>query len=100
MYFADGGSTPCIVRARLDGSERINFVSNITGKEVKSPYGVAVDHETGTLWWCDKDLDIIEMVQMDGTRTKVPLDQVADGPGLTDCMSLAVYGEYVYWADR
>ncbi|XP_012944048.1 low-density lipoprotein receptor-related protein 1 [Aplysia californica] len=93
MYFADRGSYPRIVRARLDGSEREDFVVSTEDMPVKSPYGLAVDYETDDLFWCDKDLNKIERVSPAGERhTLLAIN-------LTDCMSLAVYGDDVYYAD-
>lgn len=94
LYFADWSSQPKIVRTRLDGSERVNFVIPTPRRPIKAPTGIAVDLETNDLYWCDKDLDIIERVSVNGKRTTV-LDH-----NLTDCLSLAVYKDNIYWADR
>ena len=94
MYFADGGSNPKIVRARLDGSQREDFVFSTKERPVKAPYGLAIDYETNDLYWCDKDLDIIERVSPTGER------HVVLPNNLTDCMSMDVHGDYIYWADR
>ncbi|XP_055870134.1 low-density lipoprotein receptor-related protein 1-like isoform X4 [Biomphalaria glabrata] len=95
LYFVNGVKDPRIVRARLDGSGRIDFVNsmNSTDRQIKGPTGLALDYETGDLYWCDKDRDVIEKVTESGVRSLVVTTN------LTDCSSLAVHREKLYWAD-
>ncbi|KAH9498800.1 Exosome complex protein, partial [Bulinus truncatus] len=93
LYFVNGGTNPRIVRARLDGSERTDFVTSTEKMSLKLPYGLALDHETSDLYWCDKGRDVIEKVNHNGERSEVV------NANLTDCVSVAVHGERIYWAD-
>ena len=110
LFFSDWGSSPRIVRTRLDGSERIDFVSPVatsdpdpsgrTGdlwlknQSIKAPYGLAIDYEENMLYWCDNKLNLIERVNISSMERKVIIST-----NLTDCQSVDVHGDYVYWAD-
>ncbi|GFO20808.1 LOW QUALITY PROTEIN: low-density lipoprotein receptor-related protein 1 [Plakobranchus ocellatus] len=94
LYFATGGMTPKIIRARLDGSERVDFVIATKEHHMISPFGLALDGLTGDLYWCDKVLGSIDRVSPKGERFTLLQH------GLVDCTGLAVYGENVYWADK
>lgn len=93
LYFANGGTAPRIVRARLDGSERVDFVTSTKERPVTAPYGLAIDYLTDELYWCDKNDNTIERVTLAGQRFLVM------SSNLTDCTSLAVFRDRVYWAD-
>ncbi|GFS04390.1 low-density lipoprotein receptor-related protein, partial [Elysia marginata] len=93
LYFANGGSNAKIIRARLDGSERTDFVVNTADHPVSSPHGLAVDGQTGDLYWCDKTHNIIERVSPTGRREAV-LDE-----GLVDCVGVFIHRDNIYWAD-
>ncbi|XP_070183011.1 low-density lipoprotein receptor-related protein 1-like [Littorina saxatilis] len=107
LFFSDWGAYPRIVMARLDGSKRTDLVApsdNATrSKEmrmnnnqgIKAPYGLAVDQMENMLYWCDKDLDIIERVNLTSRERRIILST-----NLTDCVSVDVYGEHIYWADQ
>lgn len=112
LFFSDWGSSPRIVRTRLDGSERIDFVSphsptdngpsGRTGElrlkkdqGIQAPYGLAIDYEENMLYWCDKTLDLIERVNISSGERKVIISS-----NLTDCVSVDVHGDYIYWADQ
>ena len=89
MFFGDWGAKPKIVQARLDGSDRKNFIST----EIKAPFGLTVDYDTNHLYWCDKDLDVIEKVDIMSGSRKVLIRNLAD------CMALTIFEKHVYWAD-
>ncbi|XP_059139258.1 prolow-density lipoprotein receptor-related protein 1-like [Physella acuta] len=93
LYFANGVNNPSIIRARLDGSERKNFVISTQAMPLKAPDGLAVDYETDDLYWCDKGTDMIEKVTPTGERFQVLKTN------LTDCMSVAVHNDKLFWAD-
>ena len=110
LFFSDWGSSPRIVRTRLDGSERMDFVSPVatsdpdpsgrTGdlwlknQSIKAPYGLAIDYEENMLYWCDNKLNLIERVNISSMERKVIIST-----NLTDCQSVDVHGDHVYWAD-
>ena len=91
LFFVNGGSKPKIVRARMDGSERMDFVLSTAEHPLISPNGLALDKQTGDLYWCDK---VIEKVSHDGVRETL-LEE-----GLHDCTGLAIHEDNIYWADR
>lgn len=54
LYWSDWGLEARIERARLDGSDRVHYVyTNIT-----MPWGLTIDYETHTLYWCDTANDM------------------------------------------
>ena len=50
LYWSDKGSNPRIERCRLDGSERQVVVDSRVTRE---PRGLAFDHDSGHLYFCD-----------------------------------------------
>lgn len=101
LYFTETGSFPRIIRAKLDGSERENFVVSQLKTEYEEelpvllPEGLAIDFAENMLYWCDRRRDVIEKVNITSRIRKVVVSS-----GLVDCRALAVYGDYVYWADQ
>lgn len=89
MYWSDWGINPRIERARLDGSEREIFLNT----SIQAAYGMDIDYENNLLYWCDQRLNKIERVNLDTRERKVIMTN------LTDCVSLSVLGDYVYFAD-
>ncbi|XP_041374230.1 low-density lipoprotein receptor-related protein 1-like [Gigantopelta aegis] len=89
MFFGDWGAKPKIVQARLDGSDRKDFIST----NIKAPFGLTVDYDTNHLYWCDKDLDVIEKVDIMSGKRKVLVQKLAD------CMALTIFEKHIYWAD-
>ncbi|XP_071101709.1 prolow-density lipoprotein receptor-related protein 1-like isoform X1 [Haliotis cracherodii] len=89
IFFSDCGAKPKIVRAHLDGSNRTDWINT----NIKAPFGLTIDYKSNLLFWCDKDLDVIESVDIVSKKRTVIYRN------LTDCMSLTVYENYVYWAD-
>lgn len=61
---------------------------------LKAPDGLAVDYETNDLYWCDKVTDVIEKVTPTGERFQVLKTN------LTDCVSVAVHEDKLFWADE
>jgi hypothetical protein len=110
LFFSDWGSTPKIVRTRLDGSERVDLVTQTSAtadrtddlqlnssQSISAPYGLAIDYEEDMLYWCDKNLDIIERVNITSGERKVIVS--TRQTSITDCVSLDVFGDHIYWAD-
>ncbi|XP_060065626.1 low-density lipoprotein receptor-related protein 1-like [Ylistrum balloti] len=91
LFWSDTGIQPKIEQARLDGTKREIFVdTNIT-----APFGLAIDYETNTLYWCDNNLNKLESIDI-VTRTRKILispDQ------MNSCMALTLFEEYVYWLE-
>lgn len=66
----------------------------LQNQSIKAPYGLAIDYEENMLYWCDNKLNLIERVNILSMERKVILST-----NLTDCQSVDVHGDYVYWAD-
>ena len=93
MYWTDWGRMPKIERARLDGSERRVFISNV----IQIPNGLALDESNKKLYWVGKDLNgygIIEVVSLDGLNRKVIFRRSGYHP-----FSLDIFQDFVYWSD-
>jgi len=89
MYWADWGVEPKIERAHLDGSDRTVLLNT----SVKAPVGLALDHDANVLYWCDQQLQKLDALDLTSLQSRTVIANV------TDCMGVAVLGEYVYWAD-
>ena len=90
MYWSDWGVVPKIERARLDGSQREVFIN----ESISHPYGLTLDYDTNTLYWCDQRLNKIEKVLLNGESKREVIVT-----NITDCMGLTVFGDYIYWTD-
>lgn len=89
MFWADCGANPAIERARLDGSERTILLN----RSIAMPHGLSIDYETDRLYWCDKKLGTIGWLSISGNESHTIAHT-------TQCMSLTVYKEHIYWVDR
>lgn len=88
MFWADCGANPAIERARLDGSERTILLN----RSIAMPHGLSIDYETDRLYWCDKKLGTIGWLSISGNESHTIAHT-------TQCMSLTVYKEHIYWVD-
>lgn len=66
MVIRDGGK---IERAWMNGKHREVFVAD----HVVWPNGLTIDQKEDRLFWCDSFLDIIEVINLDGSGRKVGL---------------------------
>ena len=89
IYWTDWGQRPRIERARLDGSQREVFINS----SIQNPFSLAIDYDTNELYWCDQSLNKIVRVDIATKSSCIIVRNV------TDAMSLAVSGDYVYWID-
>ena len=71
----------------------ITVVISFSGPSISAPYGMAVDYEENMLYWCDKNLNFLERVDLTSYQRKIILRN------MTDCVSVDVYKQHVYWAD-
>ncbi|MGH0132653.1 UNVERIFIED_CONTAM: hypothetical protein FKN15_051430, partial [Acipenser sinensis] len=107
MFWTEWGQTPCIGRARLDGSEQVIFISS----GIAWPNGISIDYEIrewptevsfkiafqeNTLYWCDARTDKIERINLESGESR---EIVLSGSNV-DMFSVAVFGVYIYWSDR
>ncbi len=70
MYWTDWGEEPKIERANLDGSDRIQLINHTKDRDLGWPNGLALDYDTGKMYWSDAKFDKIEMANMDGTERR------------------------------
>ncbi|KAL5005791.1 hypothetical protein ScPMuIL_016949 [Solemya velum] len=90
IYWTDVGNKPKIECARLDGSERRDLITD----EIQSPTGLTIDYDSNTLYWCDQAMDqIVKYNIKTGDRAALI------SHGLTDCISLTVFQDHIYWID-
>jgi hypothetical protein len=91
MYWADTGAKPAIERARMDGSERQLLVND----SIRQVAGLSLDFATNSLYWCDQKDGKIERLELDASLTRT----VVRAANISQCSSLAVHGDYLYWID-
>uniref|UniRef100_A0A3P9A5H3 EGF-like domain-containing protein n=1 Tax=Esox lucius TaxID=8010 RepID=A0A3P9A5H3_ESOLU len=95
LFWTEWGQSPCIGRARLDGSDQIVLVNTA----VTWPNGISIDYEENKLYWCDARADKIERISLEtGEDREIVLSSSTSNAA--NLFSLAVYGAYIYWADR
>ncbi|XP_076069558.1 LDL receptor protein 1 isoform X2 [Oratosquilla oratoria] len=95
MFFTDWGTTtPRLERTLMDGSSRINLVS----QKIVYPFGVTVDYPNKHIYWVDGYLTHIERVDYEGKNRRTILKLSADeGP-----LSITMFENYLYatsWKD-
>uniref|UniRef100_UPI00398F174B low-density lipoprotein receptor-related protein 1-like n=1 Tax=Pristiophorus japonicus TaxID=55135 RepID=UPI00398F174B len=81
---------PSIMRSTLSGSN----VFVIIGTDIRTPNGLAIDHQAEKLYFSDATLDKIERCEYDGTSRQVILKSEP-----VHSFGLAVYGDYIFWTD-
>lgn len=90
MYWTDNGNVPKIERASMDGTSRVVIhATNLT-----SPYGLALDIGTQTLYWTDYGRDVLESSSVDGTNRKIFTSRMLLYP-----LYLTFYDGNLYWGD-
>uniref|UniRef100_A0A4W5QCD1 EGF-like domain-containing protein n=1 Tax=Hucho hucho TaxID=62062 RepID=A0A4W5QCD1_9TELE len=95
LFWTEWGQSPCIGRARLDGSDQVILVNS----GIAWPNGISIDYEENKLYWCDARADKIERISLEsGEGREIVLSSSASNAA--DLFSMAVYGAYIYWADR
>ncbi|XP_048876028.1 low-density lipoprotein receptor-related protein 1B-like isoform X1 [Brienomyrus brachyistius] len=92
MFWTEWGQTPCIGRARLDGSDQVMLVNS----GIAWPNGISIDYEENKLYWCDARTDKIERINLENGQSR---EIVLSSSGL-DMFSVTIFGAYIYWSDR
>ncbi|XP_070536067.1 uncharacterized protein [Ptychodera flava] len=94
IYWSDRGSDAVygkIERAFQDGSNREDVIST----NIERPSGLAIDNDARKLYWCDFQLNKIEVSDLSGQNRQVlvllPDDNQPQG--------LALHGQFIYWSD-
>ena len=90
MYWTDWGRHPKIERAGLDGSHRITLVNSA----IVWPNGITIDYRSRKIYWADAKHDKIEVMNLDGSKRRVVLDEK-----LPHIFGLTVLRGRLYWTD-
>uniref|UniRef100_A0AAQ5Z5D7 Low-density lipoprotein receptor-related protein 2 n=1 Tax=Amphiprion ocellaris TaxID=80972 RepID=A0AAQ5Z5D7_AMPOC len=91
LFWADGGQTPKIERAFLDGTNRTVLAS----ESLVSPRGLTVDYTNNFLYWTDDGLDMISRMAADGTQRQL----IRYGSRYPSPTGMAILGNYMLWVD-
>ena len=81
---------PKIEKASMDGTSRVVIhATNLT-----SPYGIALDIGTQTLYWTDYGRNVLESSSVEGTNRKILTSRMLLYP-----FYLSFYEGNLYWGD-
>lgn len=92
LFWTDGGQTPKIERALLDGTNRTVLAS----ESLASPRGLTVDYTNDFLYWTDDVLDMISRMAPDGTQRQI----IRYGSRYPSPIGVAIYGNDMLWVDK
>ncbi|XP_047465711.1 low-density lipoprotein receptor-related protein 2 [Mugil cephalus] len=92
LFWSDGGQTPKIERALLDGTNRTVLAS----ESLASPRGLTVDYTNDFLYWTDDVLDMISRMAADGTQREI----IRYGSRYPSPTGMAIFGNYMLWVDK
>lgn len=92
LFWTDGGQSPKIERALLDGTNR----TVLAAESLASPRGLTVDYTSDFLYWADDGLDMISRMAMDGTERQI----IRYGSRYPSPTGLAIFGNYMLWVDK
>lgn len=92
LFWADYGQSPKIERAFLDCSNRTVLVS----EGIVTPRGLAVDHNTGYIYWVDDSLDMIARISRDGGEPEI----IRYGSRYPTPYGLTIFENSIIWVDR
>ncbi|GFW79538.1 prolow-density lipoprotein receptor-related protein 1 [Trichonephila clavipes] len=91
MFWCDWEVPPKIEMAALDGSQRRDFLNS----SLQLVQDLAIDFEDDMLYWTDARTHTIERIHLDGTGREV----VAGSSVVETPVSVAIYGNSIYWTD-
>jgi low density lipoprotein receptor-related protein 5/6 len=91
MFWTDVGEVTKIERAGMNGHPATRKV--IVQENIATPTGLTVDFDTQLVYWLDKELKSLEVVDYEGqNRRKIR-------KGMKSPFSLAVFQNKLYWTD-
>ena len=90
LYWTDNGNMPKIEKISMDGTSR----SVIHATNLSSPYGLALDMGTQTLYWTDYSRRVLESSSVDGTNYNILTSRMLLYP-----FYLTLYDGNLYWGD-
>ncbi|XP_036833869.1 low-density lipoprotein receptor-related protein 8 isoform X3 [Oncorhynchus mykiss] len=93
LFWAEGGSSPRIERAGLDGEGRLPLITSA----IWNPVAISLDMPRRLLYWVDSGMRTISRVGFDGQHRKT----VVESNGYLDRpFGLAVFEGHVYWSEQ
>ncbi|XP_029562547.1 very low-density lipoprotein receptor isoform X1 [Salmo trutta] len=93
LFWAEGGSSPRIERAGLDGEGRLPLITSA----IRNPVAISLDMPRRLLYWVDSGMRTISRVGFDGQHRKT----VVESNGYLDKpFGLAVFEGHVYWSEQ
>ncbi|TDG98033.1 hypothetical protein EPR50_G00214030 [Perca flavescens] len=92
LFWTDGGQTPKIERALLDGTNRTVLAS----ESLASPRGLTIDYTNDFLYWTDDVLNMISRMATDGTQRQI----ILYGSRYPSPTGMAIFGNYMLWVDK
>lgn len=92
LFWTDGGQTPKIERALLDGTNRTVLAS----ESLASPRGLTIDYTNDFLFWTDDTLDMISRMAPDGTQRQI----IRYGNRYPSPVGMAIFGNEMLWVDK
>ena len=94
MYIANLGSEPCLLRADMDGKNKVKILAARIGL----PVSMHLDLDTNTLYWADAKFGTIESMELSESSI-MNSHRILIRSGLSHVMSLAIANNTVYWTD-
>uniref|UniRef100_A0A673Y202 Very low-density lipoprotein receptor-like n=1 Tax=Salmo trutta TaxID=8032 RepID=A0A673Y202_SALTR len=93
LFWAEGGSSPRIECALLDGQGRLPLITSA----IRNPVAISLDMPRRLLYWVDSGMRTISRVRFDGQHRKT----VVESNGYLDRpFGLAVFEGHVYWSEQ
>lgn len=92
LFWTDGGQTPKIERALLDGTNRTVLASS----SLASPHGLTVDYTADFLYWTDDVLDMFSRMHVDGTQREI----IRFGSRYPSPTGMVIFGNNMLWVDN
>lgn len=92
LFWTDGGQSPKIERALLDGTNRTALAT----ESLASPRGLTIDYTNDFLYWTDDVLDMISRMATDGTQRQI----IRYGSRYPSPTGMAIFGNYMLWVDK
>ncbi|XP_033127863.1 low-density lipoprotein receptor-related protein 2-like [Anneissia japonica] len=100
IFWTDWGTNPRIERMAMDGTERIQIVTD----KLYWPNAITIDYPNSRIYFADSRLDFIDYCDYDGNGRKQLLvsTQLSDTTEehLRHIHSLTLFEDYLYWTDR
>ena len=92
MFWSDWGEKGKVVRAGMDGSNRVNVITT----DIKWPNGLAIDYEDSRLYWLDahSSRSCVASSDLNGKNRQ----KIVSG-SLPHPFAITVFGDRVYWTD-